>query len=1115
MQKFYESLSIKARPKSRSPSQSSFQDEDLGQRLEAKLQAAEQKRLSILANAQMRLAKLDELRQAAKIGAEMRLKKKRAELGTKVESRVQQAEVNRMLLHKAYSQRRATLKERTSQSLLRRMVRESKYKERVRAAISQKRSAAEKKRLGLLEAERRRARAKVLQAQKIAKSVCHQREIERKEMEIKLENKLQRAKRQRAEYLMQRGKQHQSARGDWNKIMDLQAEILSRKLTRCWRQFTEMKKTTLHLARAYDALNINLRSVRSMPFEQLALKIESSETLQTAKALLDRLEIRYQLFRDRAASSNSATCDDIDHLLKRVATPKKRPTPRRSVRNKEQKSPVSAKSPVKLARYQVRIVLCAYMIIGHPDAVLSSQGDRERALANSAEILIGEFELLVKVILDGTICSNDKDPKQDTAKHLTFRTQLVAFDSAWCSYLNSFVVWKVKDAQSLEDDLVRAACQLEVSMIQTCKMTPEGGFSTLTHDMKAVQKQVNTDQNLLREKVHHLSGDAGIERMENAISATRTEFFHARENGILIGSPVAHIVSPNTNTTSSANIRSPPITAANIHSPPIASGNVDNQRTNRVKRSLFGDDFNAKDAPSSSSHSVPVGETLEMENELIVNEIMHGQHPLFGDSNNPDDLQHTIKMKVKETMEKAFWDGIMESMKQDIPNYDRIVDLTREVRDELSGMSPQRWREGIVETIDLEILSQVLNSGKLDMEYLGKILDFALITLRKLSAPANDDKLRATHEKFMKEIAEMCQDSNEDSDNRHVIALLKGLRFLLEQIQGLKEEISKARIQMFEPFLNGPVAIEYLRKAFTSRYGSPSDALVALPITKKWLCSLKDGRDAEWLEYRTAFADVNGHDKSSPGFLPSTALRTGGSFAVKTNKDQTTSSPGSGSVLPECKGDKLDLSVRLGLLKMVSGVSGLSQDSLPETLKLNLLRLRSVQSRMQKIIVIATSILVLRQVLLSEQMLSNLLDMENIILGSVEKLSELLDSNENAGIKTIIEMVATIVENNNPSVDMKKLQSMKEMMARMLVRSLQAGDVIFIRVSRAIYVAARAVVLGGTGAAARAVAESVLRQVGAAVLVDEIVKAASTLVVAAKVSVDVHGPWYSHLIENM
>ncbi|GAA0144743.1 microtubule or microtubule-binding cytoskeletal protein [Lithospermum erythrorhizon] len=887
-QKFYETLSIKARPKIRSPSQSSFQEEDLGHRLEAKLQAAELKRLNIMAKIQMRLAKRDELRQAVKIGAEMRLKKERAELGSKVESRLRQAEINRMLLYKAYSERRATMKERTSQSLLQRMARESKYKESVRAAISQKRAAAEKKRLGLLDAERRRARVMVLQAQKIAKSVRHQREIERKEKEHKLENKLGRVKRQRAEYLIHRGTPPQSLCNSWNETMDLPADILSMKLTRCWRQFREMKKTTLHLTRVYDDLNINLRSVSSMPFEQFEFKIESSTTLQTSKRLLDRLETRYKLLRAFAASSNYGYCDDIYHLLMRVVPPKKNPRPRRSVRDKEQRRLISTKSPVKLARYQVRVVLCAYMIIGHPDAVFSSHGDCERVLTESAERFIKEFELLVQVILDGPICSCSRDSEHGTAKHLTFRSQLVAFDSAWCSFLNSFVVWKVKDAQSLEEDLVRAACQLEVSMIKTCKMTPEGDSAALTHDMKAVLKEVNTDQNLLKEKVLHLSGVAGIERMEIALSATRSEFFQARENGSPICTPAAHIVTPNTNTTSTV---------------PVTSGNVDNERTNHVKRSLYGDDVNAMDAhPSSYSYSQPSGERVELENELIVNEIIHGKHPLFGDSYNYNDQQNTIKKKVKETMEKAFWDGIMESMKKDEPNYNHIVDLMREVRDKLSGMSPQNWRQEIDETIDLDILSQVLNSGKLDIQYLGKILDFAIITLRKLSAPANDDKLQATHEKFMKELAETCQHSSENSKNQHVIALLKGLHFLLEQTQGLKEEISKAHIQMFEPFLNGPVAIEYLRKAFTSRYGPPSGALVALPLTGKWLCSLKHSKDGEWIEQKTAFADANGRDKPSRGFLPSAPLRTGGSFAVKTNKDQTTSSSGSGSEQPKCEG---------------------------------------------------------------------------------------------------------------------------------------------------------------------------------------------------------------------
>lgn len=142
----------------------------------------------------MRLARLDELRQAAKSGVEMRYQKEREKIGSKVQSRFQQAEANRMMMLKAYRQRRATLKERSSQSLLRKMARDNKYKECVRAAIHQKRVAAEKKRLGFLEAEKKRACARMLQVRRVAKSVSHQREIERRRMKDQLEDRLQRVR---------------------------------------------------------------------------------------------------------------------------------------------------------------------------------------------------------------------------------------------------------------------------------------------------------------------------------------------------------------------------------------------------------------------------------------------------------------------------------------------------------------------------------------------------------------------------------------------------------------------------------------------------------------------------------------------------------------------------------------------------------------------------------------------------------------------------------------------------------------------------------------------------------------------------------------------------------
>lgn len=61
-----------------------------------------------------------------------------------------------------------------------------------------------------------------------------------------------------------------------------------------------------------------------------------------------------------------------------------------------------------------------------------------------------------------------------------------------------------------------------------------------------------------------------------------------------------------------------------------------------------------------------------------------------------------------------------------------------------------------------------------------------------------------------------------------------------------------------------------------------------------------------------------------------------------------------GKKLPECRGERIDLLVRLGLLKLVSEVGGLNLEVLPETLELNLPRLRAVQSQLQKIIVIST-----------------------------------------------------------------------------------------------------------------------------------------------------------------
>ncbi|KAG5229285.1 T-complex [Salix suchowensis] len=1020
-QQFYEKLSSKARPKPRSPLQCSSHEEDLAQRLEAKLYAAEQKRLSILASAQMRLARLHELRQAAKTGVEKRFERERERLETKVELRVQQAEANRMLMLKAYRQRRATLKERTSQSLLRRRARESKYKERVRAAINQKRAAAEKKRMVLLEAEKKRARARLLQVQR----------IERRRMRDKLEDRLQRAKRQRAEFLRQRGLQHSSVRVNWNK-MHQQADLLSRKLARS-------RRTTIDLAKDLDALEINEKCVKSMPFEQLARLIQSTGTLRTVEGLLDRLESRFRVSMAVAAMDHPSSLDNIDHLLKRVATPKKRTTPRSCTRSREAK------------KYPVRIVLCAYMILGHPDAVFSGQGEREIALAKSAEAFTREFELLTRIILDGPF------------------TVLMSLNPCHRN---------VKDAQSLEGDLVRAACKLELSMIQKCKLTPGG-----------------KDQKLLREKVQHLSGDAGIKRMEISLSETRSKYFQAKENGSPVGSPIMHFPSPSINNVSDGI-----------------------ERPSHVVRSLFREDTSSSkefgsSASSSSCFDGPAGSAvgkLITENELIVNEFLHEKrHGFVERFSNSDKDESSIKAKVRVTMEAAFWDSVMESMKQDEPKYNWVVQLVGEVRDGIQELAPESWKHEIVEAIDLDLLSQVLKSGNLDIGYCGKILEFALVTLQKLSSPAKEDEMKALHQKLLKELAETCQ-TQDELKHPHIAAMIKGLRSVLEQIQALKQEISKVRIRMMEPLLTGPAGLDYLRKAFANHYGSDLDACISLPLTMQWLSSVMNSEDQEWEEHQNSLFSLKSHDSSSQVSVPFTTLRTGGSFLVKTNGSAMGSTSVASETEPECTGERIDLLVRLGLLKIVSGVSGLTKETLPETFMLNLSRLRAVQAEIQKMIVISTSILVYRQSLLMERAVNSNAEMESILLERCNKLSRVLDRVDDVGIEEIVQVVGGFSQDDDEKHKPRKL-----VMARMLAKSLQAGDPVFEKVSRAVYLALRGIVLGGSGPCGRKLSEMSLRPIGAVMLAERVVAAAEVLVVAAVVSTGVHRPWYITLTDNM
>lgn len=160
----------------------------------------------------------------------------------------------------------------------------------------------------------------------------------------------------------------------------------------------------------------------------------------------------------------------------------------------------------------------------------------------------------------------------------------------------------------------------------------------------------------------------------------------------------------------------------------------------------------------------------------------------------------------------------------------------------------------------------------------------------------------------------------------------------------------------------------------------------------------------------------------------------------------------------------------------------------------------------------ACSALVLRQTLLSENSLRAAVDVEQVISDFIKRLSDLLDSFDGAGVAEIVGTISSLLEHQ---LEPEKLHSASTVMGNLLVKSLQTGNPIFTKVSRAVHVAARGVVLGGTGPQGKQLAESALRRIGASPLVDRLVSIVEVLVTLAVVSRVVHGQWYEALLGTL
>lgn len=121
-----------------------------------------------------------------------------------------------------------------------------------------------------------------------------------------------------------------------------------------------------------------------------------------------------------------------------------------------------------------------------------------------------------------------------------------------------------------------------------------------------------------------------------------------------------------------------------------------------------------------------------------------------------------------------------------------------------------------------------------------------------------------------------------------------------------------------------------------------------------------------------------------------------------------------------------------------------------------------------------------------------------------KKLLELLDGKGEAGLMEIIE--TTMSEE-----DVEK----KKMMRGLLGKSLGESNTVYQRVTGCIYKAARGALLAGNGENGKRMVETEMKKVGGGGgLKERVIETARALGVVACVSVRVHGPWLTQLMQQ-
>ncbi len=509
-----------------------------------------------------------------------------------------------------------------------------------------------------------------------------------------------------------------------------------------------------------------------------------------------------------------------------------------------------AKETVKV---NARVFLSAYMIFHYPDVVLSGgagsaasvalDATQEARLAEAAGRMIRTFAANVFIDDDGDGGDGYGHDGDEDADGLGFVPRYIA-------YLDQFMTWKSHDAAGLENDLIKAAVELESSrLVKLSELNERLAGVRYQVDVDALVQGVDHDHMLIEERVATLTGATGVARLKAALEAVKT----AHEQAQLVRDRERNAATNN----DEAGIESLGSGASSLAASPLKTSPLRKMSRREVHVVRDGDGVDISDG-NDGGNAAPSGTERQRGGNLNLNLMWNLLYdPTWRLPTKVLELQweESLGSAVDATLlsedearsldlERRYWDELAASLLveavdndgNDCESNQKFITVIKvltgvvsklEEHDRPRGPDEGDGAERRLLAVQESLLPKAPNAFFLHVPAFLEAIEWCSNLVLRLCAPARDAEIRRAQRIVGERFQAVNVDANPNTQ-KLVPAIVQSLRILQLQTRILSMDIANAHLDGLTSAMstvNLPSRIQYARKKMAEELGMDLDGI--------------------------------------------------------------------------------------------------------------------------------------------------------------------------------------------------------------------------------------------------------------------------------------------------